>query len=115
MNERILVVDDEKAIADLVGIYLTKEGFDVQIAYSGADAAKAILEQEFDLALLDVMLPDIDGFELLRTIRSSHTYPVIMLTARDAQQDKIGGLSLGADDYVVKPFRPLELIARVHA
>ena len=69
MNERILVVDDEKAIADLVGIYLTKEGFDVQIAYSGADAAKAILEQEFDLALLDVMLPDIDGFELLRTIR----------------------------------------------
>ena len=105
MNERILVVDDEKAIADLVGIYLTKEGFDVQIAYSGADAAKAILEQEFDLALLDVMLPDIDGFELLRTIRSSHTYPVIMLTARDAQQDKIGGLSLGADDYVVKPFR----------
>ena len=96
MNERILVVDDEKAIADLVGIYLTKEGFDVQIAYSGADAAKAILEQEFDLALLDVMLPDIDGFELLRTIRASHTYPVIMLTARDAQQDKIGGLSLGA-------------------
>lgn len=115
MNERILVVDDEKAIADLVGIYLTKEGFDVQVAYSGADAAKAILEQEFDLALLDVMLPDIDGFELLRTIRSSHTYPVIMLTARDAQQDKIEGLSLGADDYVVKPFRPLELIARVHA
>lgn len=115
MNERILVVDDEKAIADLVGIYLTKEGFDVQIAYSGADAAKAILEQEFDLALLDVMLPDIDGFVLLCTIRSSHTYPVIMLTARDAQQDKIEGLSLGADDYVVKPFRPLELIARVHA
>lgn len=115
MNERILVVDDEKAIADLVGIYLTKEGFDVQIAYSGADAAKAILEQEFDLALLDVMLPDIDGFELLRTIRASHTYPVIMLTARDAQHDKIEGLSLGADDYVVKPFRPLELIARVHA
>lgn len=113
MNERILVVDDEKAIADLVGIYLTKEGFDVQIAYSGADAAKAILEQEFDLALLDVMLPDIDGFELLRTIRSSHTYPVIMLTARDAQQDKIEGLSLGADDYVVKPFRPRWSSSRV--
>ena len=69
MNERILVVDDEKAIADLVGIYLTKEGFDVQIAYSGADAAKAIMEQEFDLAQLEVMLPDIDGFEQLRTIR----------------------------------------------
>ena len=115
MNERILVVDDEKAIADLVGIYLTKEGFDVQVAYSGADAAKAILEQEFDLALLDVMLPDIDGFELLRTIRSSHTYPVIMLTARDAQQDKIEGLSLGADDYVVKPFSLIELAARIKA
>ena len=113
MNERILVVDDEKAIADLVGIYLTKEGFDVQIAYSGADAAKAILEQEFDLALLDVMLPDIDGFELLRTIRAGHTYPVIMLTARDAQQDKIEGLSLGADDYVVKPYRPAALLARI--
>lgn len=97
MNERILVVDDEKAIADLVGIYLTKEGFDVQIAYSGADAAKAILEQEFDLALLDVMLPDIDGFELLRTIRASHTYPVIMLTARDAQHDKIEGLEINRD------------------
>ena len=76
MNERILVVDDEKAIADLVGIYLTKEGFDVQIAYSGADAAKAILEQEFDLALLDVMLPDIDGFELLAHHPAlAHTYP----------------------------------------
>ena len=115
MNERILVVDDEKAIADLVGIYLTKEGFDVQVAYSGADAAKAILEQEFDLALLDVMLPDIDGFELLRTIRSSHTYPVIMLTARDAQQDKIEGLSLGADDYVVKPFSLAVLYAKALA
>ena len=115
MNERILVVDDEKAIADLVGIYLTKEGFDVQIAYSGADAAKAILEQEFDLALLDVMLPDIDGFELLRTIRASYTYPVIMLTARDAQQDKIEGLSLGADDYVVKPFDAKEVLARIKA
>ena len=92
MNERILVVDDEKAIADLVGIYLTKEGFDVQIAYSGADAAKSILEQEFDLALLDVMLPDIDGFELLRTIRASYTYPVIMLTAKGAEYDKVMAL-----------------------
>lgn len=115
MGAHILVVDDEKTIADLVGIYLQNEGFGVTIAYTGAEAAKAIFEQEFDLAVLDIMLPDIDGFELLRTIRSERTYPVIMLTARDAQKDKIEGLALGADDYVVKPFRPLELVARVKA
>ena len=112
---RVLVVDDEHAITDLVGIYLENEGFEVTLAYTGADAARHILTQEFDLAVLDIMLPDIDGFELLRTIRADHTYPVIMLTARDAQADKIEGLSLGADDYVVKPFRPLELVARVKA
>lgn len=115
MGAHILVVDDEKTIADLVGIYLQNEGFGVTIAYTGAEAAKAIFEQEFDLAVLDIMLPDIDGFELLRTIRSERTYPVIMLTARDAQKDKIEGLALGADDYVVKPFRPLGLVARVKA
>ena len=115
MGAHILVVDDEKTIADLVGIYLQNEGFGVTIAYTGAEAAKAIFEQEFDLAVLDIMLRDIDGFELLRTIRSERTYPVIMLTARDAQKDKIEGLALGADDYVVKPFRPLELVARVKA
>ena len=115
MEPRILVVDDEKTITDLVGIYLRNEGYQVTLAYTGADAARAILSQEFDLAVLDIMLPDIDGFELLRTIRAEHTYPVIMLTARDSQADKIEGLSLGADDYVVKPFRPLELVARVKA
>lgn len=114
-DTRILVVDDEKTITDLVGIYLRNEGYDVTLAYTGAEAAREILEHEFDLAVLDIMLPDIDGFELLRTIRTDHTYPVIMLTARDAQADKIEGLSLGADDYVVKPFRPLELVARVKA
>ncbi|MBM6778986.1 response regulator transcription factor [Collinsella tanakaei] len=115
MDTHILVVDDEKAITDLVGIYLRNEGYQVTLAYTGADAAKAILEQDFDLAVLDIMLPDIDGFELLRTIRAEHTYPVIMLTARGSQNDKIEGLSLGADDYVVKPFRPLELVARCKA
>ena len=114
-DTRILVVDDEKTITDLVGIYLRNEGYDVTLAYTGADAAREILEHEFDLAVLDIMLPDIDGFELLRTVRADHTYPVIMLTARDSQADKIEGLSLGADDYVVKPFRPLELVARVKA
>ena len=112
---RILVVDDEKTITDLVGIYLKNEGYDVTLCYNGSDAARAILEQEFDLAVLDIMLPDIDGYELLRTIRSEYNYPVIMLTAKDSQKDKIEGLSLGADDYVVKPFRPLELVARVKA
>ena len=112
---RVLVVDYERAITDLVGIYLKNEGYGVTLAYNGADAARAILMQDFDLAILDIMLPDIDGFELLRTIRANHTYPVIMLTARDAQSDKIEGLTLGADDYVVKPFRPLELVARVKA
>ena len=115
MQTRILVVDDEKTITDLVGIYLRNEGFDVTLAYTGADAAREILSREFDLAVLDIMLPDIDGFELLRTIRAERTYPVIMLTARDSQTDKIEGLTLGADDYVVKPFRPLELVARVKA
>lgn len=112
---RVLVVDDERTITDLVGIYLQNEGYEVTLAYNGADAAREILTHEFDLAILDIMLPDIDGFELLRTIRANRTYPVIMLTARDAQADKIEGLSLGADDYVVKPFRPLELVARVKA
>ena len=115
VEARILVVDDEKTITDLVGIYLRNEGYQVTLAYTGADAARAILSQDFDLAVLDIMLPDIDGFELLRTIRADHTYPVIMLTARDSQADKIEGLTLGADDYVVKPFRPLELVARVKA
>ena len=116
MNEHILVVDDEKAIADLVGIYLTKEGFDVQVAYSGADAAKAILEQEFDLALLDVMLPDIDGFEVCRRIRATGSkMGIIMLTAKSQEIDKVTGLMTGADDYVTKPFSPAELTARVDA
>lgn len=112
---RILVVDDERTITDLVGIYLRNEGYDVTLAYTGADAARLILEREFDLAVLDIMLPDVDGFELLRTIRTERTYPVIMLTARDGQADKIEGLTLGADDYMVKPFRPLELVARCKA
>ena len=114
-KKKILVVEDEKAISDILVFNLQREGYDTLAAYDGAEGLRCALEEAPDLILLDVMLPDIDGLELLRTIRSSHTYPVIMLTARDAQQDKIEGLSLGADDYVVKPFRPLELIARVHA
>ena len=110
---RLLIAEDEAAIAGLVRTVLTDAGYRCVWAPDGNQAADLLEQESFDLALLDVMLPDIDGFELLRTIRASHTYPVIMLTARDAQHDKIEGLSLGADDYVVKPYRPAALLARI--
>lgn len=112
---RILIVDDEKEIADLVELYLTNEGYEVSKAYSGSDAVKYIDKLVFDLALLDVMLPDRDGFELCRYIRDKYNYPIIMLTAKVEDIDKITGLSIGADDYITKPFNPLEVIARVKA
>ena len=111
----ILIVDDEKEIADLVEVYLKNEGFSVRKAYSGKEAADYIENEDFDLAILDVMIPDIDGFALCEKIRQSKTYPVIMLTAKTGFSDRISGLSLGADDYVTKPFNPLELVARVKA
>ena len=111
----ILIVDDEKEIADLVEVYLKNEGFSVTKAYSGSEASAYIEKEDFDLAVLDVMLPDIDGFSLCAKIRRSKTYPVVMLTAKTGFSDRISGLSLGADDYVTKPFNPLELIARVKA
>ncbi len=115
MNETILVVDDEKEIADLVAFYLKNEGYDVHRFYSGAEALKCAAERQIDLAILDLMLPDIDGYEICRAIREKHTYPILMLTAKEEEIDKITGLALGADDYVTKPFRPLELVARVKA
>lgn len=111
----ILIVDDEKEIADLVEVYLQNEGFSVTKAFSGKEASEYIEKTDFDLAILDVMLPDIDGFALCEEIRRSKTYPVIMLTAKTGFSDRISGLSLGADDYVTKPFNPLELVARVKA
>ncbi len=114
-QERILVVDDETEIADLVALYLRNEGYEVTVCYTAADALRAIREENFSLALLDVMLPGTDGFALCRHIREKHTWPVIMLTARDTEVDKITGLTLGADDYITKPFRPLELVARCKA
>lgn len=113
MNERILVVDDEKDIADLVEVYLTNDGFEVFKFYNATDALACVNGQEIDLALLDVMLPDMDGFQLLRAIRETYYFPVIMLTAKIADADKIMGLTLGADDYITKPFNPLEVTARV--
>lgn len=109
------MVDDEREIADLVELYLTNEGYDVIKCYNATDALQFVNQQEMDAAILDVMLPDMSGFELCRIIRQKHTYPILMLTAKDAETEKITGLTLGADDYVTKPFRPLELVARVKA
>lgn len=113
MPDKILIVDDEVEIADLIETYLKNEDYAVYKFYSAKDALACIDETELDLAILDVMLPDVDGFTICRKIREKHTYPVIMLTAKDAETDKITGLTLGADDYITKPFQPLEMVARV--
>lgn len=113
MNEKILIVDDEAAIADLVEVYLKNDGFQVYKFYNGADALRCAEQEDLSLAILDVMLPDIDGFDLCRRIREKHLFPIIMLTARVEDMDKITGLTMGADDYITKPFNPLELTARV--
>jgi two-component system response regulator VanR len=111
----ILIVDDEQAIADLVEVYLKNENYNVFKFYSGRDALNCIENEKLDLAILDVMLPDVDGFSICQQIREKHNFPVIMLTAREEEVDEITGLTLGADDYITKPFRPLELVARVKA
>lgn len=111
--KNILVVDDEKEIADLIALVLKNEGYNITVAYDGKTAKDYINCQTFDLALLDVMLPDIDGFSLCSLIRQSHYYPIIMVTAKIADFDKITGLTIGADDYITKPFNPLELVTRV--
>ena len=115
MQDKILVVDDEKEIADLVALYLENENFTVLRCYTAGEALKFIREEKLDLAILDVMLPDMDGFLICQEIRKEHNYPVIMLTAKGEETDKITGLTLGADDYITKPFLPLELVARVKA
>ena len=111
--EKILIVDDETEIADLVEVYLQNEGYEVYKFYNARDALACVDERETDLAILDVMLPDMDGFALCRRIREKYLFPIIMLTAKVEDMDKITGLTLGADDYITKPFNPLELIARV--
>ncbi len=115
MAANILIVDDEQAIADLVEVYLKNENYNVFKFYDGKDALNCIENEKLDLAILDVMLPDLDGFSICQKIREKHNFPVIMLTAKEEEIDKITGLTLGADDYITKPFRPLELIARVKA
>lgn len=113
MSSNILVADDEKEIADLIEIYLKNDGYTVYKFYNGNDALNCIREKDLDLAILDIMLPDIDGLHICQKIREKFYYPVIMLTAKSGDGDKIMGLTLGADDYITKPFNPLELVARV--
>ncbi len=115
MKEKILIVDDEREIADLVELYLRNEGFEVFKFYDSKKALECIEREQLDLAVLDVMMPEINGFALCCRIREEHNYPIIMLTARCDGTDKINGLTLGADDYVTKPFLPLELVARIKA
>lgn len=113
MPDRILVVDDEVEIADLIEVYLKNEDYTVFKFYTAKEALECINSTSLDLAILDIMLPDMSGFTLCQKIREHYTYPVIMLTAKDGETDKITGLTLGADDYITKPFRPLEMVARV--
>lgn len=115
MDKKILVVDDEKPIADILQFNLKKEGFEVHCAYDGNEAIKLVEEEQPDLILLDIMLPQQDGMEVCREVRKKYDMPIIMLTAKDSEIDKVLGLELGADDYVTKPFSTRELIARVKA
>ena len=111
----ILIVDDEKEIADIIELYLQSDEYRIYKYNTGAEALRCIESVKLDLAILDVMLPDIDGFTILKKIREKYTFPVLMLTAKTENIDKITGLTLGADDYVAKPFNPMELVARVKA
>lgn len=111
----VLIVDDEPGITRLVSMYLEREGFQTLIARTGAEALDAVASTKPSVVILDIMLPDVDGWEVCREIRRTSDVPIIMLTAREGDEDKIVGLELGADDYVTKPFVPRELVARVKA
>lgn len=113
--KHILVVDDEKNISDIVKFNLENEGYEVETAFDGQEALDMVAEEPPDLILLDFMLPKVDGLEVLREVRKTHDMPIIMVTARDAEIDKVLGLELGADDYITKPFSNRELVARVKA
>ncbi|MFC1931355.1 response regulator transcription factor [Chloroflexota bacterium] len=114
-GKRVLVVDDDAKTVELVKLYLNRDGYRVLTAYDGTEALRLALEGHPDLIVLDLMLPGVDGLEVCRTIRNESDVPIIMLTARTTDQDKLTGLGLGADDYVTKPFSPRELAARVRA
>lgn len=114
-KEKILVVDDDKNICDLLRMYLEKEGYTVAMAHNGVDAVNAFGVENPDLVLLDIMLPQLDGWQVCREIRKTSEKPIIMLTAKDETFDKVLGLELGADDYVTKPFDTKEIVARIKA
>lgn len=113
--KKILVVDDEKPISDIIKFNLEKEGFEVVVAFDGQEAVEKVEEENPDLIVLDVMLPKMDGLEVVREVRKTHSIPIIMVTAKETEIDKVLGLELGADDYVTKPFSNRELVARVKA
>lgn len=113
MAYRILVADDEAEIREILRLYLEKEGYEIVEAADGAEAVRLIKEEHIDLALLDIMMPGMDGYRVLRHVREENNLPVIMLSAKSSDSDKILGLDLGADDYITKPFVPLEAVARV--
>ena len=115
MGKKILIVDDEKNIVDILKFNLKKEGFDTIEAYDGEQALNLALSEKPDLILLDIMLPKMDGFTVCRKLRQTMETPILMLTAKEEEVDKVLGLELGADDYITKPFSPRELIARVKA
>ena len=111
----ILIVDDEQDMRQLIEVMLTKSGFQTFTAANGTEAYHVITQEQVDLVLLDIMMPGEDGFVVCETIRGISTIPVIFLTARDANEDKVKGLTMGGDDYIVKPFTASELIARINA
>jgi len=115
MSKTVLVVDDEKNIVQLVRLYLANEGYKVDTAYGGREALEKVRQNRPSLVVLDLMMPEVDGWEVCRQLRKEGDIPIIILTARDDAVDKIVGLELGADDYVTKPFNPRELVARVKA
>ncbi|KXG73914.1 response regulator YycF [Thermotalea metallivorans] len=115
MKRKVLVVDDEKPISDILKFNLEKEGYEVNVAYDGEDAIRKVYQFEPDLILLDIMLPKLDGFQVCKKIRENLNTPILMLTAKEEEVDKVLGLELGADDYITKPFSIRELMARVKA
>ena len=115
MGYKVLIVDDETEIRDVLRLYLEKDGYEVVEAADGMDAMEKIQKENPDLVILDIMMPGLDGYRVLRNIRETNNIPVIMLSAKDTDADKILGLDLGADDYITKPFGPLEAVARVNS